>query len=96
MKSREFFEPRTSGHVILTTRDILLNKLGEAQRQRGKRLDWIEHERATMLDVVNCERTCMRKLPILLEDIERVEKRALGHSDYSYKFALYCAELVHQ
>lgn len=96
MKTREFFEPRTSGHVILTTRDTLLNKLGEAQRQRGKRLDWIEHERAAMLDAVNCERTCMRKLPLLLEDIERIEQQALGHSDYSLKFALYGAELVHK
>lgn len=88
--------PRTRGHVLLATRDLLLQQLGVAQRQRGKRADWIEHERSTMFDSVNCERTIMSKRALPITEIERVEKLALGHSDYSLKFALYCAELIHQ
>ncbi|MEV3999068.1 hypothetical protein AB0K62_25895 [Streptomyces halstedii] len=32
--------------------------------------------------------------PIPLEVVTRVEGLAVGHSDYSWKFAFYCAELV--
>jgi len=31
--------------------------------------------------------------PVTIEDIKRVEGWAAGHSDYTFKFALYCAEL---
>lgn len=34
------------------------------------------------------------KPPLTSAQIERVEQWACGHSDYSSKFALYCAELV--
>jgi hypothetical protein len=30
----------------------------------------------------------------LLSSVQRAERQAVGHSDYSKKFALYCAELV--
>ncbi|MFD8609751.1 hypothetical protein [Streptomyces sp. NPDC059631] len=32
--------------------------------------------------------------PVPLEEILRVEQQAGGHSDYSLKFAFYCAELA--
>ncbi len=81
---------------VLLTRDALLQQLGVAQRQRGKRLDWIEHERLSMLEAVNKDRLALGKMSVSVVEIERVERMALGHSDYSLKFALYCAELVHQ
>ncbi|MGW1966656.1 hypothetical protein ACWCPD_41115 [Streptomyces sp. NPDC001935] len=36
-----------------------------------------------------------RALPAVpVEGILRVERQAVGHSDYSLKFALYCAEIA--
>lgn len=32
--------------------------------------------------------------PVGVAEIERVERGTVGHSDYSLKFALYCAELA--
>lgn len=80
----------------------LLSVLTTAQRQRPKRPafnirgepEWASFERATMLHAVN-EARSRRHLPPLPEaTIKRAENLALGHSDYSSKFALHCAELV--
>lgn len=46
------------------------------------------------LDEVNEHRALLGKPPVDAAAIERVERWALGHSDYSSKFALYCAELA--
>lgn len=61
----------------------------------GKReLGWVVFERERMLAAVNKERG-RRGLPRLaVGDVERVERLAVGHSDYVSKFALYCAELA--
>jgi len=65
----------------------------EAEK-RNERDDWQEQERQAMLRVVNDERRD-RGLPSLqLAEVERVEQRALGHTDYGTKFALYCSELA--
>jgi len=71
----------------------LLTKESEKRDQRA--LDeWIEAERKAMFDKVNAEREGLGKTPVSLEDVERVEQRAVGHFDYAPKFALYCTELV--
>jgi len=64
--------------------------------KRGKNLAWIEAERKVMLTLVNQERQKHGRDPVTLEDVERVERSAVGHSDYAHKFALYCAELAEE
>lgn len=93
---------------FLIIRDLMLNKLSKAQEKRKFLTDkvksehdrfhiykWILYERETMLDGVNEERIKRGRTPIIMNDIIRAEKQAIGHSDYSSKFALYCAELVY-
>ena len=79
---------------ILALRDRFLIALGKIQDQRNSNKDWITHERVVMSTLVQEERS-KRGLPRLgLKDIEQAENLALGHTDYSRKFCLYCAELV--
>lgn len=92
----------------LSIRSYLLDLLGVAQKVRKKRSErvatehdrspverWIVFERQTMLDGVNRERVKIGKSPVSMAEIVRVERRAVGHSDFSSKFSLYCAQLVH-
>ena len=89
----------------LDMRNILLETLSKAQEERRQRQQlvrvdgysqpaWILFERETMLDATNRERAILGKDPVSEKDVLRVEKNADGHSDYSYKYALGCAELV--
>lgn len=75
-------------------RDSMLKVLSTAQEQRKTREDWIQFERDTMFDAVTRERAKLGKGPRTMKDLMVVENLACGHSDYSSKFALYCAELV--
>jgi hypothetical protein len=81
---------------MLELRDRLLDVLGKQQekRKRYDGLEWIEAERDVMLDAVNRERIAAHLEPVTMADIQRVETWACGHSDYSSKFALYCAEIA--
>jgi len=56
--------------------------------------EWIVAERDHMLTIVNRERATLGKPALDLRPIRRVETMACGHSDYTRKFAIYCAELV--
>jgi len=51
-------------------------------------------ERETMLNLINSERKSIGKNPIDMNKVIKVENQAVGHFDYSRKFALYCSELV--
>lgn len=85
--------------------DCLFAALAAAQEERAKRFglvdgpdgpecEWAAYERARMHETVN-EIRAERGLPALpVEDVVRVERLAVGHSDYSRKFAFYCAELT--
>lgn len=85
--------------------DCLRATLATAQEERAQRPDlvngpdgpeceWTAYERTRMHDTVNAIRA-ERGLPALpVDDIVRVERLAVGHSDYSLKFAFYCAELA--
>lgn len=78
-------------------RDRLLAVLEKAQKQRPQRREadgWIAYERAEMLLAVNRERGSRGMPQLTNSDVETAERGALGHSDYSRKFALYCADLV--
>lgn len=60
----------------------------------GPECEWAAYERARMHETVN-ELRADRGLPAVpLEEIVRVERLAVGHSDYGRKFAFYCAELT--
>lgn len=76
--------------------DKMLDRLEDAQRHRQTDPNWIENELAAMLVAVNQERHNLSKAPISLDALRRQERMAQGHSDYSRKFALYCANLVFQ
>lgn len=82
---------------VLRLRDEFLGLLVKAQESRNNLTceDWIAFERNTMHAAVNRERTRLGESPISLEAVERVERMACGHSDYSRKFALYCVELAY-
>lgn len=74
----------------------LTHVLRVAAQQRSQRSDWIEFERNAMWKAVNDQREKLGRSPIPIQDVERVEGMAVGHTDYALKFALYCADLVYQ
>lgn len=77
-----------------------LRVLNDAQKHRpekskrvGDELEWMIYEREVMLRVVNAVRL-QKKPQTTIEEVHRVEEMAVGHIDYSQKFALYCAQLA--
>ncbi len=79
----------------ITLKNHFLDILSNEQRFReSSGIDWIDRERKVMFDEVNNQRALRNKSPMNLADIIKIETAASGHSDYSSKFALYCAELV--
>jgi hypothetical protein len=86
----------------LRTFEEIKNALVAAQKERDVRRNlvdgqpaWIYHERARACDVVNQIRARMGKDPVATPLVVRAEMRAAGHVDYTQKFALGCADLVH-
>lgn len=91
--------------ALKSATDCLRAVLAAAQEQRDQRPDlidgpdgveceWTAYERARMHDTVNEIRAERGLAALPVEDIVRVERLAVGHSDYSHKFAFYCAELA--
>ena len=87
----------------LQLRDKLLKVLSTAQEKRPSlrnsvevdgELAFVHYERHQIYDAVLRERQRLGKPPVALSAVKRVEQLAMGHFDYSSKFALYCAELV--
>ena len=78
--------------------DILERILEKAQESRSTRSveEWVEYERTTMWNAVNARRAELGKSDIQLSELMRIECLAVGHSDYTHKFALYCADLVYK
>jgi uncharacterized protein YkwD len=87
--------------LIKRFEEILCN----AAQERSKRDDfvdrdgetwpeWVFFERKTMTAAVNAERQKKGLPAVPPSEVIRVERQASGHSDYSHKFALYCAELA--
>ena len=79
--------------------EIFHKTLIEAQELRpqkskwvGEELEWVLYERQVMLDAVNAARFNLGLPP--LTNVDKAERGAMGHCDYTWKFALYCAELV--
>lgn len=80
----------------LLVRDRLLATLSQAQKKRAgvSVTTWINYERQVMLTAVNDERQARGLPSASIDDIATRDGWAAGHSDYSSKFALYCAELA--
>ena len=60
----------------------------------GPECEWAAYERALMHEKVNEIRSARGLPAVPVEDILHVERQAVGHSDYSRKFAFYCAEIA--
>lgn len=82
----------------MTELRVLIQKmlaiLTAEQEKRGDDLSWISRELQVMLDAINTERTRRHLSPVTMETLQRRERLAQGHIDYSRKVALYCAELA--
>lgn len=72
--------------------ELLVDEIGKRNDRGG--LAWIALERTAMWEGVNTLRHERGKNPLPIEDVEKVERMAEGHTDYDTKFALYCTELV--
>lgn len=72
--------------------ELLCSEAGK----RDQREDWITAERRALCEAVNRHRTRLGKSPLTMDDVERVEQQAVGHTDYARKFSLYCTELVEE
>lgn len=91
----------TSQHQdeLTALRLFILDALREEQADRHKNEDWIERERIAVADAANlwCESApCLTETrAVTVEDMERIEVRAIGHVDYTTKLALYVAEFAY-
>ncbi len=76
--------------------ETLLAKLNAETllRKRRAMTTWIRKERECVHREVNRLRALLERPPILLADVERAERLALGHSDYVRKYAHAAADLV--
>jgi len=96
--------------MLTPTRSLkshFLSKLTVAQEQRDDLYrevptkydpypvpEWVVHERQVMYGEVLSERAKIGKGETPFSEVLVAEGQAKGHSDYSSKFAFYCAELV--
>lgn len=79
--------------------DYILHALSEEQAKRKFRqyADWIECERLAVTIAANEWAVSHAPLRTVTEaEVEAVEAVAVGHVDYSRKWALYVTELVYQ
>lgn len=81
---------------LIRIRDAILNALTiqQAKRSQYNGADWIDAERFVMQREVNEWRLQFGLRLVDVAAIKRAERMASGHSDYSSKFALYCAEIA--
>lgn len=93
--------------TLIKAKDHFLKILSNAQSQRTKKSDivydhildygvpeWQIFERQIMLTEINRWRIARELDPICEQKLYQVEQFAVGHIDYSSKFALYCAKLA--
>lgn len=80
---------------LMQCRAHVFDALVGAGRSRDQRDDWEEHERLAVTLAAN-EWAQAHGYPtrLTVADVERIERPAIGHSDYGAKLALYVAENV--
>jgi hypothetical protein len=85
-----------AGYLLHEVKASLLDALSNQQARRDSYSDltWIQDESDRMLRETNDWRRLLGKRPVAIEAIAKVETWACGHTDYSSKFALYCAEVA--
>lgn len=67
----------------------------ETRLRKGREVGvWIAEERACVQREVNRQRALIGHAAISIDDVERAERLALGHSDYVRKYAHAAADLV--
>jgi hypothetical protein len=88
------------------TLDEIRERMARIYQERSKRnhmithtgkqeLAWVVYEREQIHKIVNDMRQAQGKERLPIEEIERIERLAVGHVDYASKIALYAMELVH-
>lgn len=81
--------------AVLGCRGDILGALVEAMADRGGSDEWIATERAVVADAANrWAESHGYERHVTVDDVERIEVAAVGHSDYASKLALYVAEFV--
>lgn len=78
-------------------RDVLVAEQEKRNQRRGfigHEPEWVQVERLAMLDRVNLLRSRRGYGPVSLDDVTAKENQACGHSDYTTKYAIGCADLV--
>jgi hypothetical protein len=60
----------------------------------GQDMAWAVYERDVMLGAINERRGAYGLPSVGGAEISAVESMAMGHSDYTAKFAMYCADLA--
>lgn len=85
-------------YEVIKLRDHFLDVLSTAQTKYRKMYpntsDWIEKEHEVMLSEVNRQLQERQRPSITMDQLLKAEQLAVGHSDYSSKFSLYCAEIT--
>jgi hypothetical protein len=56
--------------------------------------EWAAFEIESLFSRINEERKNLGLDPCALQEVQLADSQASGHSDYSHKFALYCAEIA--
>jgi hypothetical protein len=86
--------PQSTGVPLNPDYRRFYEALTQAQSKRKRQTDWVAFEAAIMLHEVNAFRAERGKAPVDMTTLKKAEGGALGHSDYTRKFALYCLELA--
>ncbi|MFJ4902902.1 hypothetical protein [Streptomyces sp. NPDC088727] len=60
----------------------------------GPECQWVAYERTKMLMAVNASRSERGLKEVTEKAVIKVERLAVGHSDYTLKYAIGCADLV--
>ena len=81
-------------HETLVNAQAFRGLLNERPLEDGKPA-WVAVERGAMHAAVNRLRDRVGLPGVDPELVERAESMAAGHVDYTKKYALYCADLVH-
>lgn len=80
---------------LMACKEHILRALKDAMGERRGREDWVEFERQAVAMAANeWAQAHGYERRVTVDDVERIEVRAVGHVDYARKLALYVAEFV--
>lgn len=80
---------------VLDCYEFIYRHLAAEMANRASNPSWIERERQVVADAASAWASAHHVYRrVTVEDVERIETAALGHSDYATKLCLYVAEFV--